>query len=157
MVDKIIVKKERFFKIYFDLSTLLKILGYLTIIIFIWYILDQKYIIVYLTHPRSKNIGYFFTILVSIMLMLFLVSCGFVFELTSKKWKIIIFIFILWLIYEGLTNIGFGFRFRRNYGLLDYEYYESNSKHGIRFFIFNFYCLFVWIYIISLFFEREKK
>jgi hypothetical protein len=150
-------KKERLIKINVDFSFILKLLLYLLVLIGIYYILYMKYIYIYIVKDQSINEGYLFTILNSIMFLLFMVSCGFSFEIKEPKYKVFIFLLILYLIYYGFTKIGFGFEFRKNFGLLEYITYESNTHKGILFYIRNFLTLFVFIYIISLFFESEKN
>lgn len=151
------VKKERFFKVSISAKSIILICFYLGLIFLIWYIIEYNHLDIYLIDDQDKSTGYLFTILVSIMLLLFLVSCGFIFDIKQTKYRLFIFIFILYLIIQGFTSIGFGFRFNTNFGLLVYENYESNTYHGIKFFTFNFVGFFIWIFIISLFFESEKE
>ena len=51
--------------------------------------------------------------------------------------------------------LGIGIEFRTNFGLLEYEKFETNSYRGIRFFVHNIYLLII-LYFISLPFESEK-
>lgn len=155
--ERLVIKKERRFKLSLSFRTFCYILLYLCVLIFIWYIITYKYIKVYLVEPNTKNEGYFYSVLNSLMLLIFLIACGFTFNMSSKKFKLIIFFVILFLILEGWTTVGIGIRFRENYGLLIHDTYESNSKEGIEFFIFNFFVFWIYVFIISLFFESEKE
>lgn len=157
MTNKIVYKKERRLKVNIELMTILKLIVVISVLFLVFWIIYDKYIIIYITEPIDKNVGYLFTILVSVMMLLFLVACGFTIDFTSKNIKVLILIVVIYLIYLGFTNIGFGIRFRKNYDLLVYDIYESNSFVGILFFILNFSGLWIFVYIISLFFETEKE
>jgi len=148
-------KKERFISISLDFLFILKVLLFLFAVFICWLILYYDHLDIYIVIVKTKNESYFFSILVSIMLLLFLVACGFVLSITKSKWKLLIFGIIIYIIILGYTNIGFGFRFKTNFGLLVYENYESNTYKGVKFFIWNI-VFFIIIFIISLFFETEK-
>ena len=156
-VEQMEVKKERLVHITISLKTILYIIIFFLGIFFFWYILENEYLEIFITYPRSKNEGYFFTILVSIMLLVFIVACGFVFSYDKAYIKIGIILIILWLIIEGFYDIGIGLRFNRNFGLLEHETYESNSMQGVKFFILNFTTFWIFVFIISLFFASEKE
>jgi len=147
----IIVKKERRFKVNISFKTLLYIVAFIFIIICIWIILSNKWIEIDLTESDDMRLSLFFSILVSLMLLMYLVACGIEFSY-SKGWlKFIFLIAIILIIYYGYENVGLKFTFNRNLGLLTYEIYESNSGHGILFLIENWlFWLFVWI--VSLMF-----
>jgi len=156
MTDKIIVKKERRFKLSLDFIIIFKFILVLLFALFFWLILYYDHLDIYIVEVKTKNESYLFSIMVSIMLILFLVACGFVISIHKSKWKILIFAIIIYIIYLGFTTIGFGFRFKTNFGLLVYENYESNTYKGVKFFVFNF-VFWIVVFIVSLFFESEKE
>jgi len=157
MTNKIVYKKERRFKINIELMTILKLIILLGLLFLAFWIIYDKYIVIYIIEPINKDVGYLFTILVSLMILFFLVGCGITIGTTSRNIKIFIVIVIVYLIYLGYTNIGFGIRFRKNFHLLIFDTYESNSYKGILFFILNFLDFWIFVYIISFFFETEKE
>lgn len=135
--------------------TFLKILGYIFLLLCIWYVLSKKWIYIYLLDSKSKNVSLFFSILVSLTMMLFVVACGIRFHLGKKSTILIIFLVIILLIY-GYTDIGLGIEFRKNYDLLTYITYESNSQKGIKFFVFNFIGLWIYVYLLCLVFASDS-
>jgi len=157
MTNKIVYKKERRFKVNIELMTILKLIILLGLLFLAFWIIYDKYIVIYITEPIDKDVSYLFTILVSLMMLFFLVGCGITIGATSRNIKILIVIIIVYLIYLGYTNIGFGIRFRKNFHLLVFDIYESNSYKGILFFILNFLDFWIFVYIISFFFETEKE
>ncbi len=158
--QQLIVKKERFFKIDIPLPFILKVIGYIGILFIIWCILFYfKYVKIYITYPKtSRNTRYFYITLVSIMLLVFMVACGFVFDIKNKKTKFFLFCIILILIIYEYTEIGLGIRFRGKYAnlLLEHKRLESDNINGIYFFILNFLGFWIFIYLLSFLFESEK-
>lgn len=152
------VKKERLFQITLsDIIVILKIIGYILIFLALYYIfIYAKWIYVYITTPRSQNIGLFFTILVSLTFMFYIVSTGIKITL-GKKYIFLIIVIIIILLYYNYTNIGFGFEFRRNLGLLITNIYESNSYEGIKFFTRNFYVLWIFVWIMAVFLTGDDS
>lgn len=151
------VKKERLFTISMSFITLMYIILIAVVLFFIW-------VILYFDHLRIEIIGtenakyetYTFSILVSIMLILFLVACGFFIDIQKNYWRFVFVVIIIYLIYLGFTYISLRFTFNTNLGLLNYEVYDSGTKKGVKFFVLNFYPFWFFVWIISLLFESEK-
>jgi hypothetical protein len=147
---KVDVKKERLVSFTINLP-IVKILWYSFLIIFLWYILFyKKYIYIYLTDYSSKNIRLFFSILVGLTYLMYIVSTGI--RITySKKIVIIIVLVIIILLILGINDFGLGLEFRKHYGLLSYNVYESDSVDGLRFYYRNLSLwLIVWIMAVVL-------
>lgn len=141
------------------LTFLTKFIIILIIIIIVWYIyFIRKSFKIYIVYPQaSRNTAYFYIVLVSIMLLVFIVSCGFTFDIKNKKTKFLIFMLIIVFIIYGLSEISIGLRIREDFNLLTQKEYEGNNIKGVKFFIYNFSSFWIFIYIISLFFESEKQ
>lgn len=151
------VKKERLFSISIDFVTLLYIILIAFVIFFIWVILYFDHLrIELINRENAKYETYTFSILVSIMLILFLVACGFFINIQKNIYKFLFFVFIIYVLYLGFTYVSLRFTFNTNLGLLNYEIYDSGSKKGVRFFVDNFFPFWFFIWIISLIFESEK-
>jgi len=88
-------------------------------------------------------------------MMFFLVACGIRLHFGKKLSLFVIVIVIVLLIY-GITDIGLGIEFRKNYNLLMYITYESNSFKGIKFFVFNFLGLWIFVYLLCLIFASDN-
>ena len=157
MTDKIKVKKERLFHINLNLWSILKIFGFIIGIILFYLALENKLIEVHIIESKNTNESYLFTILNSMMLLLFMVSCGFQITIKQGKWKLVVIIIIIYILYLGFTEIGIQIIFNKNFGLLLYKTYESNTKSGVKFFIYNFFTFWIFVYIISFIFESEKE
>ena len=147
----IIVKKERFFKLSVSLKTILFIILFCFLYFGIWYVLKYRYLVIYLNDESNKYESLLFSIIVSMTLLMFCLSCGFGISYTNPYIKIIAIILIVIIVYYGYINYGLGLEFRKNFGLLYHTFYESNSKHGLLFFINN-WLFWSFIYIVSLIF-----
>lgn len=90
-------------------------------------------------------------------LLLYMLACGFHLTLKSKLWKILFFGVIIYFMIQGFMNIGYGIIFHRNFGLLNYIKYESDSYKGMKFFIFNYMWFFFILFVMSLAFRQERK
>lgn len=152
------VKKERRWHFTISLKTILYFFLILFLILGIFYILYKEHIIIYLVHSDNVYDTYLFSVVVSLMLLCFLISCGITIRLTTNKFiKIGLLIFIIYLIYLGFTLVGLGIQFCTNFGLLNYEYYESDSYRGVKFFILNYYPFLFLIYILTLAFMTSEE
>lgn len=148
------VKKERLISITLDVKFIMKVIAIGLFLIFIWYILYFKHIYIYL-HQTSKYKYYLFMTLVSVLTLLITLAIGLWFGNLGKFFKIIVLIIVLYFAFLGYEYLGIGIEFRTNFGLLEYEKFETNSYRGIRFFVHNIYLLII-LYFISLPFESEK-
>ena len=150
-------KKERLLTIDIPFPFILKTFLVILILLGVWYIfLYKQYIYVYLTKPKSRNIGLFFTMLTSLTLMLFITACG-VKIYYGKKLIILILFIILLLLIDGYFNISVGIEFRKNYGLLRYETFESDSNRGIKFFVYNFWNFWIFVYLMCVAFTGDDN
>lgn len=145
------VKKERRFRVGISLRTIIYIILIILLIIFIIFILVKEHLVLYFTREGSIYEIYLFSILVPLMLLIYLLSCGISISFsTNAIVKLLILGIIIYLIYLGYTTIGIGIQFATNFDLLNYEFYESNSYRGIKFFMWNYFPFFFFIYIISI-------
>lgn len=144
------VKKERRLKATFNIP-LFKILGYICLIIIIWYVfIEKEYIHLYLLKTQSKNISIFYTILVSMTFLMFLVSTGVKISYGKKITILIVFIIVILLV-MGFQDFGLGIQFRENFHLLNHNRYESNTIEGIKFMYRNLiFWIIVWIICLAL-------
>lgn len=148
------VKKERLISLSLDVKYLLYFVGIICLVFFVWFLLYYKHIYVYLHSNNNNNESILFSIITSMTLLMFMLSCGFQISY-SKTWlKIMSIIAVIYLVYLGFVNVGIGIEFRTNFGLLNQIRYESNSKYGLLFFIEN-WLFWSYVYIISLFLESE--
>jgi hypothetical protein len=156
-INEVRIKKEwydRLPSVSVSLKSLIYFCGFIGFLIFIWYIIEYKHLYVYLNDTKNKYESMLFSIMVSMTLLMFMLGCGFTVSY-SKAWlKISTVILIIVIIYYGFYNYGLGIEFRTNFGLLYQHRYESNSKYGLTFFIFNF-LFWSFVYVVSLMFMRE--
>lgn len=151
----LVVKKERLVSISIDIKFIIKLIFIGLLLISIWYIIQFEHLLVYL-NDSSKYSHYLFTILVSVLMLMILVSIGLFFGNLGRGYKIAIILLIFWFAYLGYEYIGIGIEFRSNFNLLNEPVFETNSKKGMDFFIENILLLFI-LYMISFPFEHEKK
>lgn len=153
------VKKERLFHINISLKAIFYVLLFILAILGYWYIVVYKeYIHIYFTEKKTDTSElYLYTVLVSIMTLLYFVACNFSFDVKKQKYRIVILGFIIYMIYLGFNNVGIGITFNESFDLLTHDTYESDSYQGVKFFVFNYYPLWITLYIISLIFQSEKK
>ena len=149
------VKKERRLKLSVPLPFALKVLIVIIAICCIIYVLGNEHVVIYL-NSEKKYTSLFFTIMVSMTLLLFLVGFGVKTSMERYWIKVPILIFIIYLISVGMEYVGLGITFNTHYSLLNYIHYESNSKKGILFFSFNIYLWFL-AWLIHLPFITEAK
>jgi hypothetical protein len=150
----IVVKKERLFHISISFKTIIYIIGVIVSIFCIWYILKNKHLEIYLHSESNEKVSLLFSILVSMSLLMFMLSCGFQVSYSNIIIKITLIILIFVIIYYGYFNYGLGFIFNTNFGFLVHIIYESNSREGIMFFIRN-WLFWSFVYIVSLMFMSE--
>ena len=149
------VKKERRLKLTVSLPFALKVFIVIIAICCIMFILYFEHIVIYL-NSEKKYTSLFFTIMVSMTLLLFLVGFGIKTSMERYWIKVPILIFIIYLISVGMEYVGLGITFNTHYSLLNYIHYESNSKKGILFFSLNIYLWFI-AWLIHLPFITEAK
>ena len=149
------VKKERRLKLSVPLPFALKVLIVIIAICCIIYVLGNEHIVIYL-NSQKRYTSLFFTILVSMTLLLFIVGFGIKTSFEHYWIKLPILIFIIYLISVGMEYVGLGIIFNTSFGLLNYIYYESNSRKGILFLSHNLYLWFI-AWIIHLPFISEDK
>lgn len=150
-----VVKKERLISLTVDIRFIIKLIFITLILIAIWYIIQFRHLDVYLT-DSSKYSHYLFTILVSVLMLMILVSIGLFFGNLGRSYKIAIILIIFYFAYLGYEYIGIGINFRSNFHLLNEPVFETNTRKGMDFFTENILLLFV-LFMISFPFEHEKK
>lgn len=153
--QKFVVKKERRFTVNVSISFILKLVAIAFVFVFVFLIVGYQHIVFYL-HKQDKYESLFFTLLVSMTLLLFLVGFGYSFNLEYIYLKIPIFLFVIYLIYVGFDYLGIGIIFNTHFNLLFYHIYESNSKKGMLFFAYNLY-IFGIAWLIHLPFMSETN
>lgn len=144
-----IVKKERLFQISIDIKTILYIIIILFLLLIIWYILYFKWIYIYLNYAKNRYESFLFSIMVSMSLLMFMLGCGFDIQTSNKYFRFFTVIIVLIMVYNGYYNYGLGITIYRNFGMLNYITYESNSKKGLLFFINN-WLFWSYIFLVSL-------
>ena len=149
------VKKERRLKFSIPLPFALKVLIVIIVICCIIYILGNEHVVIYL-NSEKRYTSLFFTIMVSMTLLLFLVGFGIKTSMEHYYIKVPILIIIIYMISVGMEYVGLGITFNTHYSLLNYIHYESNSKKGILFLSFNIYIWFV-AWLIHLPFITDDK
>lgn len=149
------VKKERRLKITVSLPFVLKMVIVSIVILAIIFVLGYQHVVIYL-NSEKKYTSLFFTIMVSMTLLLFLVGFGIKSSLEHYWIKAPILIFVIYLISVGMQYVGLGITFNTNFGLLNYIHYESNSKKGMLFFSLNI-ALWFLAWLIHLPFITEDK
>ena len=147
----IIVKKERFFKITVSLRTILSFLFVVIILVFFWYILEKRWLIIELNEQENQRVSLLFSILSSMTLLLFMLACGFEISYNRAWIKFLLIVLIIVIVYYGYENVGITFIFKKNYGLLIHNEYCSNNENGILFFVDN-WLFWSFIYVVSLMF-----
>lgn len=152
----IIVKKERLIQISISLKTILYIIVILFLLSITWYLLYFKWIYVYLNYEKNKYESFLFSVLVSMTLLMFQLACGFDINFSNKYFRLFTICIVISMVYYGYYNYGLGIIVYRNFGLLDYNIYESNSKHGLLFFIRN-WLFWSYIFVASLILMTRDK
>jgi len=153
--DNIKIVKERRFKVSLSLKSILYILLIIFVILMLILTLSKKWIVIKLIEGKDDLEVKVFAVLIGLMLMFYLVACGLSFSLKRNKWKFIGLIIVLYVLYLGYTNVGIYIEINRNFGLLKYKFYQSNSSKGIKFFILNFIPFWISFYFITLLIESE--
>ena len=163
----------------FRLVITLKELGYILLIIFLillfianfyyyhWItinftsnIKDGKYLTFYLNESNYTQ-GLLLTFMISLMFLAYLRAVGFNIFKSNVKYRLILLVYFLYVFSLGFFNVGIGLRISENVHFLLFEFnyskFESNSFRGIKFYVLNYFPLFVFLYFISYPFDSRRK
>jgi len=169
-------KNKDFNQKRFRLVITLKELGYIFlsifIIIFLIYVfyyelitinfakdIKKGYYLTFYLNNESYVVGLLFTFMVGLMFLAYLQALGLNIMKSNIKTRLFLVCYILYLFTLGFISTGIGIEISENLhlGILNYEKFESNSLRGIKFYISNFYPLFIFLYAFSFPIDSRKK